>query len=186
MNCFYNMTCATLKLASWIAPEERKIWARAMITEISYIPTSEHGAFAFGCLSVSTRERIVAMNIPTRLIQGLLLSGCALLALLGLANGAANIALDPAVGIAFFLSGTLWAAAFACAVAGARALLARLAAGGIAFYVALGIAGTAGWPAFESNPELFQNYSLEGISLFAVLLAVASVAAFWPQQLAEA
>jgi len=136
--------------------------------------------FALGCLRVSIEERIAVMNLPLQLAHGAILTVCAFLALMGFANGVAQFANDASVGIALVAIGLLWSAAFAAALAGTRQLLTRLAGGGITYYLALGLAGWLELPAFVRNRAMFEALAIEGVLLFAGLLALSSVAMIWP------
>jgi hypothetical protein len=120
------------------------------------------------------------MNLPLHFAHAAILTVCAFLALMGFANGVVQFGNDTSVGIALAAIGLLWSAAFVAAIVGSRQFLARLAAGGIAFYLALGIAGSLELPAFARNRTMFEALAIEGVLLFAGLLALSSVVAIWP------
>jgi hypothetical protein len=168
-----------IRLAILAMPPARAEWLRAMINEIPSIPPRERSSFALGCLQVSLFERIKPMLVfpPLRIVPGLF--AAALLTVLSIANGAKSLVADPVVGGVFLLVGLLWLGVLVAIQSQSARHLANLAVVGALFYGAVGALSLANAPAFVANATMLKALSVEGLSLFAVVFAVAQIPYFW-------
>lgn len=159
-----------LGAARRLASPERAEWLIAMHAELAYVPPGQQMRFAAGCLMAMIVERNRDMNVNSiRPLDAGILLGSAALVLLGLANGMENLVRDSALAVSFFVVAAIWAGVFTACLLMRSAMMLRVAAGGGAVMLAIGLVTFMPAPAFTTNAGIMRALSLEGIVLFAAL-----------------
>lgn len=154
-----------------IAPAHRKEWLEAMAAEFTQVPRAERFRFAAGAIAFSMAAFMEeTMTNKVRAGSFVIMTGSAFLAFVGISNAFRNLSQDPAVTTAFGSIGVLWLAVFVAAMLRRWDLLLRLAAGGLAASIALGVAWSISVPALAQNSPLFGALTLEALVLFTALL----------------
>jgi hypothetical protein len=105
--------------------------------------------------------------------QIICLGAAAVLALLGCANALRLGRQDSMLGLAFAVSGAIWATAFIVTAAKRWRALAYLALIGLGVCTAQGIGTLMAIPVTPGSATLIRALALEGIVLFGVLLGAA-------------
>lgn len=166
-----------IDLAIRLAPEARRSWLLAMRAELPYIPRKSRLGFAVGATKVALTERTIEMkHLASRPLEGLILLAAAFLALATTGNGIHQFSNDPVVAASFCALALTWSSAFFATLLGRYRLLAKLACGGGALSLIIGLASSMLAQVPVANVSLMRGLAIEGMFLFAVLFGAASLA----------
>lgn len=162
---------AALYLMRRLMPPARADWCDAIEAEFHHLPDSQRTSLALECFAVALCERAIAMKPFNIAVFAATLFVTALLALLGAANAIRLFTSDPSVAVALAGSTLIWTGAFTATVMHRHDMVRLLAAGGAAYYAAVGAAALARLPAFASSPHFLTGLAIEGMVLMAALFA---------------
>ena len=171
-----DLSRALFALAKLIAPKNRKRWIEAIAAESYQVPSNRKILFAFGAVEFSlTAIMEEMMNNKISAGSFVIMLCSAFLTFVGISNSFRNFAQDPTVSVAFGSMGALWLAVFVTAMLRRWDVLIRVASGGLAASIALGVAWLISVPAFSANQSIFGALALEAIFLFTMLLAASAL-----------
>jgi hypothetical protein len=164
-------------LIDWCAvllPTDRAPWAAAMKAEVGAVENSDAAlSFAAGCVWGSIKERTLTMNFAARSVRFATISAMAGLALASGALAGRMGEVHAPSAMIFGLTSALFAAAAVWSYLRGPMALVQAASSTIPFYLIAYafVSRDDGIPGVWANAKLYQALAIEGIVIWAALLA---------------
>lgn len=174
-----HLTKVAMRIASALAPTERKDWLRAMQAELEYQPQADQLSFALGCLRAMVQQRIATDKFFLWTARWVLVGGALVISLLNLRLAKLVSTIDPAfsphinyVAAIIFALGAL---VTAWRGLGATAKLAAPSMAAIALILACDMLA----PGMEKHGRLYQALMLEHLFFLLSATIIAMLVPHW-------